>query len=345
MLPIVTRASQEVIAIVPGSSRRRRWPWGPHSGGPCSGSCCPPPGSAWSPPSSWASPAWPARRHPSCSPPGATPITTGTRSVGQQDDLPLRVYQMIFQAGVNSRRDAWGCLVRPGPGGADPVPPGPAHRGHEARPKRRSPCPWRDRRRLSRGSSNGAVSGHTDPTPIPRPVRPSVTEQGADRGCRPSSATWTTPAHRHVDLGVAGGDIVGAGVVRSVVVAVRTGAGSTRRRPPRRTVPSRRPRRPHPGRPATVSRPRQPIRPPRDRPCPQLAPNPRHLAHAPVGADAVRPIPAQRYRVLVRRTRHRDLGTTTWPGPVQPEPRTGHSSQLGDGPLRVHQPDHRLRGE
>jgi phosphate transport system permease protein len=28
--------------------------------------------------------------------------------VGRQDDLPLRVYEMIFQPGINATRDAWG---------------------------------------------------------------------------------------------------------------------------------------------------------------------------------------------------------------------------------------------
>jgi phosphate transport system permease protein len=111
MLPIVTRTSQEVIAIVPGSLREAAFALG--------------------------SPQWrsvlrvtlPTARVGLVTAvilgvarvAGETaPVlfTTGTNSSynwnpfsGGQDDLPFRVYQMIFQPGVNSTRDAWGVAL------------------------------------------------------------------------------------------------------------------------------------------------------------------------------------------------------------------------------------------
>ncbi len=108
MLPIVTRAAQEVIAIVPGSLREASLALG--------------------------SPQWrsvlrvilPTARvglvtavilgvariagetAPVLFVAGGSPNYNWNPFSGQQDDLPLRVYQMIFQAGGNARNDAWG---------------------------------------------------------------------------------------------------------------------------------------------------------------------------------------------------------------------------------------------
>lgn len=108
MLPIVTRAAQEVIDIVPGSLREAALALG--------------------------SPQWrsvlrvtlPTARvglvtavilgvariagetAPVLFVAGGNPHYNWNPFVGQQDDLPLRVYEMIFQAGGNAVRDAWG---------------------------------------------------------------------------------------------------------------------------------------------------------------------------------------------------------------------------------------------
>jgi phosphate transport system permease protein len=108
MLPIVTRAAQEVIAIVPGSLREASLALG--------------------------SPQWrsilrvvlPAARvglvtavilgvariagetAPVLFVAGGNPSYNWNPFSGQQDNLPFRVYQMIFQPGVNAQADAWG---------------------------------------------------------------------------------------------------------------------------------------------------------------------------------------------------------------------------------------------
>jgi len=108
MLPIVTRASQEVIAIVPGSLKEAAYALG--------------------------SPQWRATLRvvlPTARVGLITAMILGIARVagetapvlftaggnahfnwnpfsGKQDDLPLRVYQLIFQSGKNINRDAWG---------------------------------------------------------------------------------------------------------------------------------------------------------------------------------------------------------------------------------------------
>jgi phosphate transport system permease protein len=108
MLPIVTRTSQEVIAIVPGSLKEASLALG--------------------------APHWRTTLRvilPTARVGLATAIILGIARVagetapvlfnvggnsrynfnpfhGIQDDLPYRVYQMIFQFGTNARRDAWG---------------------------------------------------------------------------------------------------------------------------------------------------------------------------------------------------------------------------------------------
>ncbi|MBV8463024.1 MAG: phosphate ABC transporter permease PstA [Acidimicrobiales bacterium] len=108
MLPIVTRASQEVIAIVPGSLREAALALG--------------------------SPQWrsvlrvmlPTARvglvtamilgiarvagetAPVLFTAGGNSKYNWNPFVGRQDDLPLRVYELIFQPGVNTTRVAWG---------------------------------------------------------------------------------------------------------------------------------------------------------------------------------------------------------------------------------------------
>jgi phosphate transport system permease protein len=108
MLPIVTRTSQEVISIVPGSLREAALALG--------------------------APQWRAvlrvilptarvglvtavilgvariagETAPVLFVAGGNPKYNWNPFSGQQDDLPLRVYQMIFQPGIASTRDAWG---------------------------------------------------------------------------------------------------------------------------------------------------------------------------------------------------------------------------------------------
>lgn len=108
MLPIVTRASQEVIAIVPGSLKEASLALG--------------------------SPQWRSVLRvmlPTARVGLVTAMILGIARVagetapvlftaggnshynwnpfsGKQDDLPLRVYELIFQPGVNTTRDAWG---------------------------------------------------------------------------------------------------------------------------------------------------------------------------------------------------------------------------------------------
>jgi phosphate transport system permease protein len=108
MLPIVTRTAQEVIAIVPSSLREAALALG--------------------------SPDWrstlrvilPTARvglitamilgvarvagetAPVLFTAGGNPNYNWNPFVGRQDDLPLRVYQLIFQPGVNPTREAWG---------------------------------------------------------------------------------------------------------------------------------------------------------------------------------------------------------------------------------------------
>jgi phosphate transport system permease protein len=108
MLPIVTRASQEVISIVPGSLKEAALALG--------------------------SPQWRSILRvtlPTARVGLVTAVILGIARIagetapvlftaggnanfnwnpfsGRQDDLPLRVYEMIFQPGVNSTRDAWG---------------------------------------------------------------------------------------------------------------------------------------------------------------------------------------------------------------------------------------------
>jgi phosphate transport system permease protein len=108
MLPIVTRASQEVIGIVPSSLREAAFALG--------------------------SPLWRSVLRvtlPTARVGLVTAVILGVARVagetapvlftaggfakynwnpfsGKQDDLPLRVYQMIFQPGVNSTEEAWG---------------------------------------------------------------------------------------------------------------------------------------------------------------------------------------------------------------------------------------------
>jgi phosphate transport system permease protein len=108
MLPIVTRASQEVIAIVPGSLKEAALALG--------------------------SPQWRSVLRvmlPTARVGLVTAMILGIARVagetapvlftaggnasynwnpfsGKQDDLPLRVYELIFQPGVNTTRDAWG---------------------------------------------------------------------------------------------------------------------------------------------------------------------------------------------------------------------------------------------
>jgi len=108
MLPIITRASQEVIAIVPGSLREAALALG--------------------------SPQWRSVLRvvlPTARVGLITAMILGIARVagetapvlftaggnarynwnpfsGKQDNLPLRVYELIFQSGVNINRDAWG---------------------------------------------------------------------------------------------------------------------------------------------------------------------------------------------------------------------------------------------
>jgi phosphate transport system permease protein len=108
MLPIVTRTAQEVISIVPGSLKEAALALG--------------------------SPQWRSILRvtlPTARVGLVTAVILGVARVagetapvlftaggsatynlnpfsGRQDDLPLRVYQMIFQPGVNATRDAWG---------------------------------------------------------------------------------------------------------------------------------------------------------------------------------------------------------------------------------------------
>ncbi|HXN62827.1 MAG TPA: phosphate ABC transporter permease PstA [Acidimicrobiales bacterium] len=108
MLPIVTRASQEVISIVPGSLTEASLALG--------------------------APMWrstlrvllPTARvglitamilgiarvagetAPVLFTAGGNPSYNWNPFSGKQDDLPLRVYELIFQPGVNTTRDAWG---------------------------------------------------------------------------------------------------------------------------------------------------------------------------------------------------------------------------------------------
>ncbi len=108
MLPIVTRASEEVIAIVPGSLKEAAFALG--------------------------SPQWRSVMRvvlPTARVGLITAMILGIARVagetapvlftaggnahynlnpfsGRQDDLPYRVYQLIFQSGVNINRDAWG---------------------------------------------------------------------------------------------------------------------------------------------------------------------------------------------------------------------------------------------
>lgn len=108
MLPIVTRASQEVIAIVPSSLNEAALALG--------------------------APQWRSITRvtlPTARVGLVTAMILGIARVagetapvlftaggnskynfnpfsGKQDDLPLRIYEMIFQPGVNSTRDAWG---------------------------------------------------------------------------------------------------------------------------------------------------------------------------------------------------------------------------------------------
>jgi phosphate transport system permease protein len=108
MLPIVTRASQEVISIVPGSLTEASLALG--------------------------APVWrstlrvllPTARvglitamilgiarvagetAPVLFTAGGNASYNWNPFVGKQDDLPLRVYELIFQPGVNTTRDAWG---------------------------------------------------------------------------------------------------------------------------------------------------------------------------------------------------------------------------------------------
>jgi phosphate transport system permease protein len=108
MLPIVTRASQEVIAIVPGSLKEAALALG--------------------------SPQWrsvvrvmlPTARvglitamilgiarvagetAPVLFTAGGNSAYNWNPFSGKQDDLPLRIYELIFQPGVNTTRDAWG---------------------------------------------------------------------------------------------------------------------------------------------------------------------------------------------------------------------------------------------
>ena len=113
MLPIVTRASQEVISIVPGSLREASLALG--------------------------SPQWRSIVRvilPTARVGLITAMILGIARVagetapvlftaggnakynwnpfsGKQDDLPLRVYELIFQPGINTTRDAWGvaCML------------------------------------------------------------------------------------------------------------------------------------------------------------------------------------------------------------------------------------------
>jgi phosphate transport system permease protein len=108
MLPIVTRAAQEVISIVPGSLKEAAYALG--------------------------SPQWRQTLRvilPTARVGLVTAVILGIARVagetapvlftaggnakynfnpfsGKQDDLPLRIYEMIFQPGVNATRDAWG---------------------------------------------------------------------------------------------------------------------------------------------------------------------------------------------------------------------------------------------
>ena len=108
MLPIVTRASEEVIAIVPGSLKEAAFALG--------------------------SPQWRSVLRvvlPTARVGLITAMILGIARVagetapvlftaggnahynwnpfsGKQDDLPLRIYQLIFQSGKNINRDAWG---------------------------------------------------------------------------------------------------------------------------------------------------------------------------------------------------------------------------------------------
>jgi phosphate transport system permease protein len=108
MLPIVTRAAQEVISIVPGSLKEAALALG--------------------------SPQWRSTLRvilPTARVGLVTAVILGIARIagetapvlftaggnqnynwnpfrGRQDDLPFRVYEMIFQPGVNSTRDAWG---------------------------------------------------------------------------------------------------------------------------------------------------------------------------------------------------------------------------------------------
>ena len=135
MLPIVTRASQEVIAIVPGSLREAALALG--------------------------SPQWRSVLRvmlPTARVGLITAMILGIARVagetapvlftaggnanynwnpfsGKQDDLPLRVYELIFQPGANITPGRLGRRLRPGPRGPDPVRPGAPHRREEARPE------------------------------------------------------------------------------------------------------------------------------------------------------------------------------------------------------------------
>ena len=100
MLPIVTRASQEVIAIVPGSLKEAALHLGlPKWRSVVRVTAPDGPGRVDHRHDPGHRPRSPVRPLPCSSPQGGMPSYNWNPFSGKQDDLPLRIYELIFQPG------------------------------------------------------------------------------------------------------------------------------------------------------------------------------------------------------------------------------------------------------
>ena len=126
MLPVVTRAAQEVVAIVPGSLREAALALGAPQWRVLVRVVLPTARAGLITAmilgvASIAGETAPVLFNAG----GNARVTTGTRSAGQQDNLPFRIYELIFQPGINCGQGRVGGFVRPGAPGPDPVHHGP----------------------------------------------------------------------------------------------------------------------------------------------------------------------------------------------------------------------------
>ena len=231
---------------------------------------------------------------------------------GEQDDLPLRIYELIFQPAVNATRDAGACRscssCRAGP-----VPPGPADRIERSRSSR---FLWRSvSRRKKRVESVSPPVGNLSSS-----FRACDQLQRSNVLMKAVSPNLRTVPSRNVDLPASGH--VGA-------VGVTSLSCSSLWRPPR-------------GRSHDVDAQRRPARPSATTTATTAASSVDPLPHQVRPGWSVRPCHARehhRHRLVLRRAGHRptgpdDVGQSPYNLTVSYTPQSTRAKDASSSPTR-----------